>query len=98
MLQLVTVIATTRDFKFFRRRKRAPCDYLFIAITETAHEKEEVRNKDIYSDIKKLQNIITRIDKNIENKKLPIEVQDLISSQTGDDVSNFDRISVKGSI
>ena len=32
MLQKVQVIANCRDYKFFSRRKRAPCDYLFIAI------------------------------------------------------------------
>ena len=32
MLQKVQVIANCRDYKFFRRRKRDPCDYLFIAI------------------------------------------------------------------
>ena len=55
MLQKVQVIANCRDFKFFPRRKRAPCDYLFIAKNVTADGNEDVRAPEVYKEATQLR-------------------------------------------
>ena len=81
MLQKVQVIANCRDFKFFPRRKRAPCDYLFIAKNVTADGNEDVRAPEVYKEATQLRDKMRAVLGQIEARSLPTEVLDFLSSE-----------------
>ena len=61
MLQLAQVIATCRDFPIFPRRKRAPCEYLFIAKSESTWQTGDVKAHEVYADIKQVSGTLGNI-------------------------------------
>ena len=81
MLQKVQVIANCRDFKFFPRRKRAPCDYLFIAKNVVANEDEDVRAPKVYKEAAQLRDKMRDVVSQIEARSLPAEVLEFLSSE-----------------